>query len=247
MSEIFTVGYEHLDLDTFVALLRRSGIERVIDARAEPRSRHPGFSRGPLSARLALADVDYRSVPQAGAPKTIRTLERESFIAAYREHVAEAGALELVLPLLDRRSALLCRESDPAACHRSILAAGIMERTGADVRHLRGDTPVGIDRDGPTIWFTARNRHTEDCGEPPIVAAGGDKYSGYFENEFGEQAVFRFDQVHGVGSVQLGDAGWDVVHPVKGGIPGGGLIVTPTEQRWLEACWEAATVLRPRG
>jgi hypothetical protein len=239
MSEVFTIGYERLSPEALIAMLRASGIERVIDVRAEPRSRRPGFSRGPLGAGMAAAGIDYESVPQAGAPRSIRSLEREPFVAAYRELIGQEGALALVLPLLDRPTALLCREANPGECHRSILAAAVMERTGADVRHLRPSTPFASLPQRPAGWFTATNRHTEDCGEPPVIVAGGIGYTGYFENEFGEQALFRSDG-HSFATVQLGDAGWEVKYPVEHGLPGGGLILTSTELAWLNACWDAA-------
>jgi hypothetical protein len=54
------------------------------------------------------------------------------------------------------KTALLCVERDPAACHRSIIAEHLADEHGVSVRHLlppegamprriRGDTPAGLE------------------------------------------------------------------------------------------------------
>jgi hypothetical protein len=245
MIDLWTVGYETMDIDTFVTGLQRAGVERLLDVRATPRSRRGPFKKGPLSKRVSDVGMDYVSVPAAGAPRDIRGLERDAFVDAYRLHLVETGGLRDVLALLDRPTALLCREADPGDCHRSILAAAVLEKVAANVRHLpmattTEDTGVGA---APDVWLAATNRHTADCGTPPRVAAGGTGYTSYFENEFGEQAVFQFDEERGT-TVRLGDAGWDVAHPVSNGIAGGGMIATQAEEQWIKACWTAATRLR---
>jgi len=42
---LFTIGYEGLNTDDFMALLFEHGIETVVDVRALPLSRKPGFSK----------------------------------------------------------------------------------------------------------------------------------------------------------------------------------------------------------
>ena len=49
---IFTIGYEATTMAELLAALRRAGVERVIDVRALPLSRRPGFSKSPLRAAL---------------------------------------------------------------------------------------------------------------------------------------------------------------------------------------------------
>ena len=40
---IFTIGYEGTTVPEFIAALKGAGVERVIDVRALPLSRRPGF------------------------------------------------------------------------------------------------------------------------------------------------------------------------------------------------------------
>ena len=47
---IFTIGYEGATQGELIAALRQAGVERVIDVRAVPLSRTPGFSKNVLAA-----------------------------------------------------------------------------------------------------------------------------------------------------------------------------------------------------
>ena len=54
---IFTIGYEATTMAEFLAALTKAGVERVIDVRALPLSRRPGFSKSPLRAALDEAGI----------------------------------------------------------------------------------------------------------------------------------------------------------------------------------------------
>lgn len=47
---IFTIGYEGATVEEFLAALQNAAVERLIDVRALPLSRRPGFSKTPLKA-----------------------------------------------------------------------------------------------------------------------------------------------------------------------------------------------------
>ena len=88
--------------------------------------------------------------------------------------------------------------------------------------------------------FTVSNHHTGSCGRPPAI--NGDRancYHGYFENTFGEQFVFVYDGDTGKAHLWCGDGGWEKPFPVVNGLPEG-LILSPEEQAWLQACWKGA-------
>lgn len=46
-------------MDGFLAALRDAGVEQVLDVRALPLSRRPGFSKSSLAASIAQAGVGY--------------------------------------------------------------------------------------------------------------------------------------------------------------------------------------------
>lgn len=126
---IFTIGYEGVTVGEFLAALQQAGVERVIDVRAVPNSRRPGFSKTPLRNALAEAGIDYVHLRALGTPADGRAAAR----AGRHEELKRIYAGQLELPeaiaegaqMIDlakeKPSALLCYERDPAACHRTLL------------------------------------------------------------------------------------------------------------------------------
>ena len=73
---IFTIGYEATTMGDFIAALQEAGVERVIDVRALPLSRRPGFSKSPLKAALVEAGIDYVHLKALGTPSEGRSAAR---------------------------------------------------------------------------------------------------------------------------------------------------------------------------
>ena len=130
---IFTIGYEAATMSDFLAALASAGVARVIDVRALPLSRRPGFSKSPLRAALAEAGIDYVHLRALGTPAAGREAARKGRhselerIYASQLELPEAiaqGAQMLALAG-ERPSALLCFEREPAGCHRSLLLAAV--------------------------------------------------------------------------------------------------------------------------
>ncbi|WP_076068700.1 DUF488 family protein [Sphingomonas montana] len=128
---IWTIGYEGATQAELVATLTAAGVETLIDVRAVPLSRRPGFSKNVLAAGLKEAGIGYLLLKALGTPPEGREAARKG-----RHDVLErvyAGQLELpeamvaAAQMLEeaaaRPSALLCFERDPKGCHRSILIA----------------------------------------------------------------------------------------------------------------------------
>ncbi len=80
--------------------------------------------------------------------------------------------------------------------------------------------------------------HGEGCRRSSSFRDRFVSHHGYFENRQGEQAVFVFDFETGTARLALGDAGWELWHPVVDGKPEG-VIVSAEEAAWLKACWLA--------
>jgi uncharacterized protein (DUF488 family) len=127
--KIFTIGYEGTTMNVFLATLREAGVEQVIDVRALPLSRRPGFSKNILAATLKDSEIGYVHLKALGTPKPgrdaakkgdWRTMER---VYAGQLHLPEAQAQAAQLRDLaaEKPSALLCFEHDPKHCHRTML------------------------------------------------------------------------------------------------------------------------------
>ena len=136
MPTVWTIGYERLLPAELVAELQAAGVQRLIDVRFRPQSRRPGMSKTRLSERLGAHGIAYEHRRELGTPPDLRWLYRHNRVAegaaAYRAHVETAApdALDALAAELDHapRTALMCLEADPAACHRRVIAEALRER-----------------------------------------------------------------------------------------------------------------------
>jgi uncharacterized protein (DUF488 family) len=61
MPDLATIGYEGCTIDGVLGVLRDAGTKLLIDVRAVPQSRKPGFSKRQLAAaQAALGSVEIR-------------------------------------------------------------------------------------------------------------------------------------------------------------------------------------------
>lgn len=137
---LFTLGYEGLAMEQFLATLAANGIERVIDIRELPLSRRRGFSKTPLREALEAAGIEYRHLREAGNPFRSEKdrIPRAELLARYRVHLnaSRATVTAVAEAARDRCSALLCFEHDHRTCHRSILAPRVARKLGLVVENL---------------------------------------------------------------------------------------------------------------
>ncbi len=127
--KIFTIGYEGATMDDFLAALKRAGVQRVIDVRALPLSRRPGFSKTILAATLADNGIGYVHLKALGTPKPGRDAAKKGDWRTMEQvyggqlHLPEAQAQAAQLRGLasETPSAVLCFERDPNHCHRTML------------------------------------------------------------------------------------------------------------------------------
>jgi uncharacterized protein (DUF488 family) len=130
---IFTIGYEDTTVPEFIAALQKAGVERVIDVRALPLSRRPGFSKSALRSALEESGIEYVHLKALGTPSEGRTAAR----AGRHADMARIYAGQLELPeamaqsaqmlelAKEKPSALLCMEREPAHCHRTLLLKAV--------------------------------------------------------------------------------------------------------------------------
>ena len=140
--KIFTIGYEGTTMAEFLAALKSAGVERVIDVRALPLSRRPGFSKSSLAASLLEAGIGYVHLKALGTPKRGRDAAKKGDRATLEEVYAgqlelpeaQAEAAQMRDLAAEKPSALLCYERDPSHCHRTLLLAA--EGEGMEVVDL---------------------------------------------------------------------------------------------------------------
>ncbi len=142
MTTIYTIGYEATTMADFLAALTRAGVRQVIDVRALPLSRRPGFSKSSLAASLAEAGIGYVHLKALGTPKRGRDAAKKGDVATLRAVYddqlelpeAQAAAARMLELAAETPSALLCYERDPCHCHRTLLLEAVGQ--GAEVVDL---------------------------------------------------------------------------------------------------------------
>jgi uncharacterized protein (DUF488 family) len=142
--DLMTIGYEGCTIDTVLATLRAAQVGLLIDVRAVPQSRKPGFSKRQLAAGLDEAGIGYVHLQGLGTPKpgrdAVRAGHPERMEVIFREHMtsdrAQAELAQAKGLARERRACLLCFERDHMTCHRRLVAEMIAADTGQDVVHL---------------------------------------------------------------------------------------------------------------
>lgn len=131
--KFFTIGYEGATTGELITALQSAGVERVIDVRALPLSRRPGFSKTPLRNALAEAGIEYVHLKALGTPAQGRAAARagrhEDLKRIYAGQLelpeAIAQSAEMLELAREKPSALLCMEREPAHCHRALLLKAV--------------------------------------------------------------------------------------------------------------------------
>ncbi len=145
-----TIGYEGTTVALVVAAMQRAGVRHLIDLRAVPSSRKPGFSRRQLEATVLEAGLRYTHLRALGTPKPGRDAARKGDAATMRriygahlkEPDAQAALAEAAAIAAAEPSCLLCFERDHETCHRSIVAGLLAAESGAEVEHLLPALPA---------------------------------------------------------------------------------------------------------
>jgi uncharacterized protein (DUF488 family) len=158
MRRLVTIGVYGWSPQGFVAALHEAEVRQLIDVRQRRGVRGPEYAWA-NSQRLqeALADegIEYRHSPglapttelrelqyreddRLGVGKRSRTELAAEYADRYTREILDRAELDPVVNEMphDAASALLCVETDPEACHRSLIAARIGDRYGIPVNHL---------------------------------------------------------------------------------------------------------------
>jgi uncharacterized protein (DUF488 family) len=135
---IFTVGHSTRSWPEFRDLLRANRIQRLVDVRTIPRSRHnPQFNRETLSKKLRAARIAYTHLPGLGglrraSPDSPNKGWRNRSFRGYADYMQtpefDEGLRRLMKLAANKTSAILCAEAVPWRCHRSLIADALSLR-----------------------------------------------------------------------------------------------------------------------
>jgi uncharacterized protein (DUF488 family) len=165
---ILTIGHSNRTWEEFLALLRAHGVERVVDVRTIPRSRHnPQFNREILSKKLRGAKISYVHLKTLGGLRHARRNSpnmgwRNLSFRGYADYMQtsefDAGLQRLMKLAAQKRTAIMCAEAVPWRCHRSLIADALTVR-GIEVDDIMGAKRAQVHTLTPfaKVW---RNRIT---------------------------------------------------------------------------------------
>ena len=190
MLSVFTIGHSTRTWKQFLELLRAHGIERVVDVRSIPRSRHnPQFNRETLSAKLHGARIGYVHLRSLGGLRHARRDSpnlgwRNASFRGFADYIQtpdfEAGIRRLISLAKQKKSAIMCAEAVPWRCHRSLIADALTVR-GIRAFHIVSGKSVR----GHTL--TSFGRVRGNCIIYPVAPAQGGEPSHARESRKGRR------------------------------------------------------------
>jgi uncharacterized protein (DUF488 family) len=149
MKTMSTIGHGRRSVEELVSVLEAYGVTQIVDIRKMPRSlANPQFNAETLPAALAARGIAYVHMPGLTG---LRKRKRDSANGAWRNASFRAFADYMQTPAFaaavdelmeraeDRPTALMCAETMPWRCHRSLVADAVTAR-GVAVRHLLSAT-----------------------------------------------------------------------------------------------------------
>src|SRR5688572_17908897 len=138
LPSVLTIGHSTRPIGEFIRLLAAHRVNRLIDIRTIPRSRHnPQFSRDRLSAALRRAGIRYTHMAGLGGlrhprPGSVNSGWRNAGFRGYADYMETATfrkCLERCIDLAhDEQIVLMCAEAVPWRCHRSLVADALLVR-----------------------------------------------------------------------------------------------------------------------
>ena len=132
------VGHSTRSFDEFVELLEPHSIEKVVDVRTVPRSRHnPQFEGYALNPALAARRISYEHMPGLGGFRrtTAASLNggwRNLSFRGYADYMQTPEFAHHLGTLITQatleRIVIMCAEAVPWRCHRSLIADALIVR-----------------------------------------------------------------------------------------------------------------------
>jgi uncharacterized protein (DUF488 family) len=149
MTTVRTVGHGTLRAEEFASLLDGARVDRVVDVRSFPGSRHnPQFGREEMERWVPAAGIGYVWIRGLGGRR--RPIAESKHVAlrndafrAYADYMETpaflAGIEDLLILATSESPTVMCSESLWWRCHRRLIADHLVLVRGIDVIHLMHD------------------------------------------------------------------------------------------------------------
>jgi uncharacterized protein (DUF488 family) len=143
--QLWTIGHSTKPIEEFLALLKAHGVQRLVDVRTIPRSRHnPQYDTEALATHLRKATLTYLHMPHLGGLKkpkkdSVNMGWKNTSFRGYADYMQtgqfQSALEELMAESCREPTAVMCAEAVPWRCHRSLIADALLIR-GWAVRHI---------------------------------------------------------------------------------------------------------------
>lgn len=141
---VLTIGHSNHSIEYFIDLLRHHGVTAVSDVRSHPYSRYaPQFSYDALREALHGQGIAYvflgKELGARSQNPACYVKGKAQYDLMAREPSFRQGIIRIRQGTEHYRIALLCAEKDPLDCHRAILVARYLVKTGLSVSHIHAN------------------------------------------------------------------------------------------------------------
>jgi uncharacterized protein (DUF488 family) len=144
---VMTIGHSTHSIDEFKEILKAHGIQKIVDVRTIPKSRHnPQFNKDTLPK--ALGRIGYKHMNGLGGLRhakkdSVNTGWKNSSFRGFADYMQTEefeAALEKLIEMAGKKQiAIMCAEAVPFRCHRSLIADALTVRK-IKVEHIYSST-----------------------------------------------------------------------------------------------------------
>ena len=142
----FTIGHSTRSIEEFLDLLKKPGIQLLVDVRRFPASRrYPHFNGASLAQSLKDAGIQYHHMPALGGRRPARRDSpnigwRNAGFRGYADYMQTDEFWEALEELMGGANLLgpvviMCAEAVPWRCHRNLISDALVTR-GWRVLHI---------------------------------------------------------------------------------------------------------------
>jgi uncharacterized protein (DUF488 family) len=135
---IFTIGHSTHPIEKFIKILQAYRIGLVVDVRTIPKSRfNPQFNETELRASLEEEKIGYVRLEKLGGLRhttksSINTAWKNSSFRGFADYMQteefQTGLEQLIELAQKKQTAIMCAESVPWRCHRSLIGDALLVR-----------------------------------------------------------------------------------------------------------------------
>jgi uncharacterized protein (DUF488 family) len=140
----YLIGHSTRTIDSFIEILTAYDVKALVDVRTIPKSRHnPQYNKEVLAKSLRTAKIRYKHMKELGGlrrprPDSQNKAWRNSSFRGYADYMQTKDFEISLKKLIEFGSkygsiAIMCAESVPWRCHRSLIADALLVRKIATV------------------------------------------------------------------------------------------------------------------